>query len=811
VSVESNRQRPTRPTSAPARGALLVAGLCLFATAAAAQSLEDLITAAATPATEGLSAALTLTQPGQGPVLAALKMNGVETGEVYEFVQRNGGLFVTVPVAREMGLKLDRTLGAQDLVDLTRLAGVRVAFDPRASLVEVIAEMAALTPHVIEANETLNHTARRPNAAGAALNYDASMIANGTGTAFSGYLDARVFGRFGSLQQRLLTSGPVAALQLTRLNTTYVYADANRLIRFEAGDVISAGSSWTRPIGLAGFQLRRDFSLRPDLITFPTPTLSGSAVVPSTLDVYVNEIRRFSTKVETGPFVLSQPPIVAGGGKIQVTMRDEAGRETLITQPFYTSTALLRPGMYAYSIEAGRLRRNFNSGEPSYGDWAAAATLRRGLTPALTGQFHLETTNGLTMAGAGASLTLGAWAAAEFAASASRSDRGGGRQVHASVERIEPGYSLIVAATASDSRFRDIASQSSAEMPKLTLHASGGFSLTERTGVQLTYIDRRYRARDQANDRYRARDQANDALASLGLTHNVRRANLYGVATHDFKSGATLLSVGLSMPLGGQASVSAGAQASPRESTAYVEAAKFASDPGDIGWRFGASEGAGSSQRGEVQYRSTVGLASLGFDRRPGQTEARAGARGGLAYLGGRVYASDTIYDSFAVVETGRPGMMVLQENRPIGRTNAQGRLLVSNLRAYEDNQLALDALDVPMDADPKTMTLNIHPSAPGGWLIPFDLREGHSALLTLIMTNGDLVPMGSRARDERTQERYTVGYDGFVFLHDLRANNSVSVTLPDGATCSAVFEYRDQDGELPEIGPTLCIPTAPS
>ncbi|NEV03151.1 hypothetical protein, partial [Bradyrhizobium uaiense] len=40
-----------------------------------------------------------------------------------------------------------------------------------------------------------------------------------------------------------------------------------------------------------GLQAQRDFALRPDLITAPLATIGGSAAVPSTVDVYVNNIK----------------------------------------------------------------------------------------------------------------------------------------------------------------------------------------------------------------------------------------------------------------------------------------------------------------------------------------------------------------------------------------------------------------------------------------------------------------------------------------------------------------------------------------
>uniref|UniRef100_UPI0013D0C71D hypothetical protein n=1 Tax=Klebsiella pneumoniae TaxID=573 RepID=UPI0013D0C71D len=56
-----------------------------------------------------------------------------------------------------------------------------------------------------------------------------------------------------------------------RVNTTYTYSDAERLITYRAGDFISGGLQWTRPVYLGGLQVQRNFHLRSDLVTIPIP------------------------------------------------------------------------------------------------------------------------------------------------------------------------------------------------------------------------------------------------------------------------------------------------------------------------------------------------------------------------------------------------------------------------------------------------------------------------------------------------------------------------------------------------------------
>ena len=69
----------------------------------------------------------------------------------------------------------------------------------------------------------------------------------------------------------------------------------------------------------------------------------------------------------------------------------------------------------------------------------------------------------------------------------------------------------------------------------------------------------------------------------------------------------------------------------------------------------------------------TFGLLAAGLDRYNGQTAYRGDVQGSIAVADGNIFASNTIYDSFAVVDTDQTkGIEVLQENRPIGKTGTE-------------------------------------------------------------------------------------------------------------------------------------------
>lgn len=86
-----------------------------------------------------------------------------------------------------------------------------------------------------------------------------------------------------------------------------------------------------------GVQVRSDFSMRPDLVTFPLPTVTGSTAVPSTLSVLTDGNLVASSQVGAGPFEVPQLPVTTGAGEITMTVTNALGQQ--VTDPSVVAPA----------------------------------------------------------------------------------------------------------------------------------------------------------------------------------------------------------------------------------------------------------------------------------------------------------------------------------------------------------------------------------------------------------------------------------------------------------------------------------------
>jgi outer membrane usher protein len=672
---------------------------------------------------------------------------------------------------------------------------------------------------------------------GAVLNYTlfaSSMKSiDTTSFAFSGAnasLDGRVFGPYGTLSQSaILGSTTTQGVDALRLDTTWSYSDPQTLQTYRAGDMISGGLAWTRPIRLGGLQLQRNFALRPDLVTLPLASVSGSAAVPSTVDVFVNNVKTYSQEVPSGPYQITNIPTLSGASTAQVVVRDAAGHQTQTSLSFYTSPKLLKEGLIDFSVEAGLPRILYATESSSYVESpVGSASLRGGLQDWLTVESHAERGPDLFNGGLGTVTRLGSAGVLSLAASGSRFVDAFGYQGYAAFDTQIMAFNIHASSLQTFGSYNDLASVTaryvsvpigylglssigslppslltSTRPPRSLDTISLGFPLPfAKSSLNLAYLH-------QILD-----DGTRSDIVNVSYSRSLfGNASLFLTAFSDVSDRKTSgVFAGLSIPLGdsssagGPAFASTGVSSTPSGTNVTFEAAKpMQPEPGSYGWRVTDSEGSAPYRSAAGSYRSSVGQFDGYVQQAGGSTGGTAQVQGAVAVMGGGVFLSNRIDDAFAVVDAGAPGVDVLYENRPAGKTNAQGLLLIPSLRSYQKNQIAIDARDLPVDAEAPMTRDVVAPADRSGVVVGFGVKtDVKAAVLVLSDKNGHFVEPGSQGRLEGANEAFVVGYDGRAYVKGLGVTNTIVVG--DGANqCRASFAFTPQKNSQVVIGPVVC------
>ena len=633
--------------------------------------------------------------------------------------------------------------------------------------------------------------------------------------------DARAFSRFGVLSQSAIVGTTLyrESANFLRLDSTYTYQHPDTLLTGRAGDFVSNGLNWTRPVRMGGVQLQRDFAMRSDIVTRPIPVISGSAAAPSTVDVFINGTRSYSQDVGSGPFNLSNLPLMSGTGEARVVVRDAAGRETQTSMSLTNTVHLLRPGLYDFSVEAGFARRNYGILSDDYDRRpVASATLRRGINPWLTLETHAEGGAGLINGGAGLIAGIGPFGTLQSAFAYSRNGSASGIQLYAGWEGQFKWLNVNISSQRTFRTYQDLATVTAKIEPQQnTVLLPGGLILP--VSASLSSISPM-----RAMDRISFSAPLNFDAGSVNLSFiNVKRddgqrnklvtvsynrpmplkANFFLTGFADFGTVRSKgIFAGLTIPILSGIYATSGVSFDPysRTSGSFELTKPQPLQDNTYGWRVRDVEGRNPYRMAQGSYRSSFGQVGGQVQQFGDRTEGNLTYDGSIAVMGGGVFFGNKVTNSFAVVDAGKPGIPVLQDNREVGRTNMFGKKLVSDLRAHETNSIAIDPASMPANYDVASTHAKVSPYAKSGVVVNFANQASQNAgLVVFFGADGKHVPTGSKGRLAATGEEFIVGYDGQAYIRNLAATNTA--TIESGArSCTSTFAFtpvRDRQSSV--------------
>jgi outer membrane usher protein len=762
------------------------------------------------------------TTEGARPLQLDILINGDKVGLLGSFLQLpDGRIAARRSELIEAGVKIPGAGQSDELIVLNELLGDKFKYDePTQSISFDLTN----NERVARAFDAMASSAQIPVSTGwgSVLNYtlfgsETTGLSNRRAD-FSGAsasLEARMFSPYGTLTQTgIVGTTTTRDMTMLRLDTAFAYSHPDTLTTYRVGDSISGALAWTRSIRFGGIQAQRNFAMRSDLITAPLPSFSGSAAVPSTLDVYLNNSKTYTQEVPPGPFQVNNLPLISGG-EARLVLRDATGREVETTLPFYTSPQLLREDLTYFSVETGFPRIHYGIESNDYvAKEFASMSVRHGLYDWLTLEGHGEEVAGLFNGGGGVLARTGNFGILSAAASGSWYKGQAGFQTFASFETKIWGVSLSASSTRTFMNYNDVASVTAPVLDALAAYNSPistasspnkaidrftvGFHLPDYSSVGLSFVHLQPNSGATSN-------LLSAAWSRGGFLQSQVFVTAFADITNRRNYGAF---AGISIPIGESSSVSTGATTSKSGTSLTTDASRpLAAQSGSYGWRVRDSEGAVASRSAAGSYRSSVATVQAGVEQSQGKVvRGVAQVEGAVATMGGGVFATNRIDDSFAVVDVGTPGVPVLYENRPIGETKSNGKLLVPNLRAYGSNKISIDPQGLGVNDEIETVEEVVAPADRSGVLVSFKTKTHvQAAVVILVGASGKPLSVGSKGKLDGGDTDFVVGYDGRIFLKDLKGANSVTVSLEKGE-CHASFDYAAAEDRQVTVGPVSCL-----
>ncbi|ALM84161.1 fimbria/pilus outer membrane usher protein [Bordetella sp. N] len=730
-------------------------------------------------------------------VYLTVSFNGDATTLISRFIETGGRLYASRKDLMDLGVSAaGLPAGAPDMdVPLDRINGLTYRYDAGQQSVDLRLPDRLRRPYDVD-TRGLQPTPPASSGRGLLINYDAYAQTQGRDS-LALWTEERYFSPSGVISNTGIGYLYGPQRKYVRYDSSWSRSDPTTLRTTQVGDMITSSLDWSRSIRLGGLQWRRNFALRPDLVTFPLPTLGGSAVVPSAVDVYINNVRQYSGNVPSGPFVVNSVPGITGAGTASVVTRDALGRPVQTTLPIYIDSRMLSAGLSSYSAEFGFLRRNYGLTSFDYDrSPAGSGSLRYGISDALTLEAHTEASSGVYNAGGGALVRLGSGGVINGSLAGS-TGRNTGMQAGVGYQYIRPDFSLDARSTRKFGNYGDLAAADGTPVADSDDRITLAVPLGKRQTVALSFLNVAYPGVDKSH------------VGSVAYSYNAGYQITFNVnAYKDFGRGNTngvFFSVSIGLGDGRSGSASVGRQNG--DSTYNVGAVQTPDYGGGWGWGLQKGRnGPSDYNQGWGQYLGRYGQATATAQSYGGESSVALDLNGSVVLMDGHVEPSRQIYDGFTLVSTdGVGGVPVLSQNRVIGNTSSGGYLLVPNLNSYQHNQVGIDSLKLPPDARIESTEQDVVPQALSGVVTRFGLTRYSAASIVLHDAAGKPLPVGTRVQHVEGNSNTIVGYDGITFVDGLAPHNTLSISN-DKMQCTVTFDYqRPQDGSLPTLGPYTC------
>ncbi len=737
------------------------------------------------------------------PLMLEVTVNGMAQG-IAPFRLIENRLWAAPQTLSALGLKVGEGEAAgAPLIALDREYAGAVTFDAGLQTVAFMVEPRRLAVGTSRLNFDDQSGPVPTSATGLVLNYDINANYAQGKLGVNGFTETRLYSGTALLENTALlqTGGQGFGPQqnVLRLDTTASFSLPDKRLTVRAGDLITRQASFSRPTRLGGVRIGTDFALQPYFVPNPVPAFFGEAALPSTVDLFIDGLKRFSGQVAPGPFEIGTGANrVNGAGNAQVVITDALGQVSAIDFPLYDTPLLLRKGLADWSVEVGAVRRNYGLRSFDYGKQpVASATVRYGVSDNLTLEAHGEGGDRLANGGAGLAWLIpnGGVVAGSVAGSTDRNGSG---------VRYEFGYSFLTAkfnlsATMqrASTGFRDLAAVQGAEIPR------------ERDVVTMGYNSGRLGSFGASLIRQKQQNRRETSFVSLNWNQTLARRLSVNLSAQQSLTERRDRGVFLTLSLFGRQrdQFTAGLQANQQRMTGSLGYRRTLPFEGGLGWAIDGVYGDGAGQvAGQVDMLGQRGQATLGGRVINGQVSAFAGYSGALVVAGGGIHASRKVFDGFALVSTdGVAAVPVSVNNRSVGKTDSKGNLLVIGLNAFEQNRISIDAENLPATLAVATTEQAAVPSARAGVRVKFTIEPVQSVIVDLVDSRGVPLPLGTMGLMEGKEDQMLmVGHAGQLFIE--RAQPGARVTLARaGQACSFRLPEELPSSMAGRLGKVTC------
>lgn len=715
------------------------------------------------------------TQDEAETLLVNIIINNQQLPDIYRVEKLQDGR-LAMPLAVWQSTRLHPVSELMRLIDnnqgytLDSIQSLKYKLDRQNLTLEIHAPIQAFQTNSVNVRPKAEQLAKK-NSPGIFINYDLNAIYGEYENSYVGLIEGTVFNNWGTAMVGAVMRVNDHHKEMIRTESYWQKDLPTRMQSLVIGDTIDFASDWSRPARFAGVRWGRDFSLQPGYISYPMPSISGSAALPSTIDILVNNQKTQMQTVSPGPFDLTNIPVITGSGELNLIVRNLLGQETLITKSYYTSPQLLEKDVVDFSFHAGFLRENYGVRSNDYSDFFSSAQWRQGLSKLTTVEGRIELQEDRQAIGGVVNQVLGDVAILRVGGGISNNKDLQGNHYLVGLDRTSLVGSGSMRWEYFDKDYNQFASIEGETRPKQRVFAGYGLPIAQHISAGLNYTGQS--------------DWEGNIFQLLSVSLNVSLAQNIFLNTYATKSleADQEWSGGLSLtiPLDQQRSVSTRiTHDQNRQSITTAELNQSAPSGPGLGWSVRASDDPQQRLYTNLIWNTDKGqLIAEAVENSDWNTSVRLAAKGSIGWFNDLFFATQNIgQQSFAVVKVGDfPDIPIYRSNQLAAHTNSQGLALVPNLLPYQKNKISIDPAELPVEAEIQGVEDFPQPYAKSGIFVNLPVRRSKNILMTILRADHSIIPLGAKVKIAGREDEFIVGKRGEVYLTDLAEKNYMTVT----------------------------------
>ncbi|AVF43874.1 fimbria/pilus outer membrane usher protein [Acinetobacter nosocomialis] len=738
---------------------------------------------------------------------------------------KDGKLYIRSGDLKTLRVKMDEHIPDSQWVCINQLKGIQFKYLENEQSLNLQVPASMLTGYSVELSgqqTTSSGLLKMKPLNAAILNYSLYHTITNDESIFSGSAEGIFNSALGNFSSGVLYNGSnetsYSHEKWVRLESKWQYVDPEKVRIYTLGDFVSNSSDWGSSVRLAGFQWSSAYTQRGDIVTSALPQFSGSAALPSTLDLYVNQQKIYSGLVPSGPFDIKQLPFISGN-EVTLVTTDATGQQSITKKPYYFSSKILAKGINEFSVDVGVPRYNYGLYSNDYDDATfASGAIRYGYSNSLTLSGGAEaSTDGLSNVGTGFAKNLFGVGVinADLAASQYKDENGYSALVGLE-GRISKNISFNTSYRKVFDNYFDLArvsqirylkdNQMSAEpqnylsysaLADEIIRAGINYNFYAGYGVYVGYNQIKY-----SDNSYK--------LLSANLSGSLNKN--WGFYSSAYKDYENHKDYGIYFALRYTPSTRTNAITSVSSDSGrltYRQEVFVLSEPkiNSFGWG-GYVERDQDAHTNNASiygsYRARAAYLTGRYNRIGDNDQVALSATGSLVAAAGRIFAANEIGDGYAVVTNAGPQSQIINGGINLGTTDKSGRFLIPSLMPYRENHIYLDPSYLPLNWNVKSTDQKTVVGYRQGTLVDFGAHQVVSGLVRIVDKNNMPLLPGYSVRINGQQDAL-VGYDGEVFVPNLLRQNKLEVDLLDHGSCQVNFTYNSNQYSTKKLGPYIC------